>query len=165
MKGHNPMTTLQFPALESRLLHTVRDEAASSVEEWRSESVRLCLTLFENVQSRVSENQREMEKVLEEGIEPRLMISIFGSLKGSLEGLLDDAHELVETISNVQRGLARSELLPEAIRMERAFHNLRDLVTDALAHTSEPPAPVDWDRIEEAKEDFKAGRKKRICWN
>jgi hypothetical protein len=154
------MTTLTKPSLERRLLGTVRDQvAAEPVRQWSEQSLRLCLDFLRKLRENASEMHQALEKDLADGVEARSFARDGGPILIDLDERIALVRELVEALSPAQ-GAAIESLVAELRWLQRENKATRDLLAEALSRASEPPRPVDWERVRAAEEAHARGETK-----
>jgi hypothetical protein len=154
------MKTLKIPSLDRRLLRTVGEEVeAEPVGEWPARSVQLALKLLREVRENVAVDLLQaLEQVLSEGIEARSFVRVYSRFLPDADNDLTQIQELIDRVCSVG-GAAGESLTAELRSLEEVYRTYRDRLAEALARASEPPRPIDWDRLKrESDADFAAGR-------
>jgi hypothetical protein len=154
------MTALVIPPFERRLLETVRERvAAEPVRQWPPRSLELCLDVLRRIRAGAADTRQTLEEVLAEGVEARSFARDYGPFLAPAEDQLAFVRELVESLSLMEDAASQS-LLAEVRLLEQEGKAFRDLLAEALARASEPPRPINWERVRAAEEAHARGETK-----
>jgi hypothetical protein len=157
------MTTLQFPSLERRLLHTLTNEVTSSVKDWPPQSFEVCLKLLRQLKESISVSRRNMVDVLADGIETRTLISFISMRLPVIDETISDIHLMVRALAIIDSPDEIKALVEEARDLEKEAQRFRDFLAKVFSDASQPSEPVDWVRVEAAGQEYKSGKMKRFC--
>jgi hypothetical protein len=154
------MTTLTIGSLERRLLQTLGEEVAvEPVHQWPQQSVELCLDLLRRMHANTARVRQGLEELLANGVEARSFARDTGPLLAIVDEQIASVRALVERLSPA-RDAASETLEVELRRLQQETQALRDLLAEALSRASEPPRPVDAERVRAAEEAHARGETK-----
>ena len=157
------MTTLQFPSLERRLLHTLTKEVESSVQDWPAESFEVCLHLLHQLKESVSAGTKKVLEVLAGGIETRELTSLISPHLSAIDETLTDIRLMLRALSKFDSRDEVISIMAAALELEKETHRFRCFLTNILSDASQPRGPVDWDRVEAAGQEYDSGKMRRFC--
>ncbi len=154
------MTALEIPSLHRRLVKTLRDEVENEpIREWDPESLQLCLKILRDSSEKTARVRQSLEELLAGGVEARSFARGFGPLLGAVEEHAANVRGIGEHLSKAKGAL------PEAVAAElavlaRETLAYRDLLSEALARSTEPPRPADPERVRASEETYARGEAK-----
>jgi hypothetical protein len=154
------MTTLLLPSFERQLLQTVREEVtAGRAHGWPQQKLQLSLDLLRLLREQTTRERQILEVILAHGVEARSFVRNCSPLLATTEDHLAKARDLVEWLSLTEDAASQS-LAAESRLLEQETQAVRNLLAEALARASEPPRPVDWDRVRASEEAHARGETK-----
>jgi hypothetical protein len=149
------MTTLTTPTLQRRLLLTVGEAVAKDRLE---ETIRLGVGVVREIRKSFDRGRQEFEDILARGVEARSFASSHGPLLPITDEYLVQLGRLLEELSGAEETPAES-FVAELRLHEKETIDFRDRLAKALSLATQPPGPVDWDRLRaESDADFASGR-------
>jgi hypothetical protein len=147
------MTTLSTPTLQSRLLRTVGEAVATNPEDV-GETIRLGVGIVRELRESVARMRQEIE----EGDEARLITESYGALMAAADENLIQLGNLIRLLPDGQ-GTPAQPFIAELRLLKGETDVFRNRLAEALSLASQPPKPLDWDRLKaESDADFAAGR-------
>ena len=154
------MTTLQIPSFERRLLQTVKEEmAAKPVRDWPQPSLQLGMDVLQRMRKECADMRLALEAELADGVETRSFAREYGPMLPVADGMVQSIRELIDQLSPAFDS-ASEMLLAEFRLLEQEENKYRDLLAEALGRASEPPRPVDAERVRAAEEAYARGETK-----
>jgi len=149
------MTALTSPTLQRRVLQVVSEAVAN---DRFGEAIRLGVGIVHEFRESVARMCREFDDDLAKGVEARSFVRTYGQLLRDTDELLVQLGRLLEEIAGAE-GTAAESFVTEMRLLEEDTGAFRVRLAEALSLASQPPVPVDWDRLkEESDADFAAGR-------
>ena len=103
--------------------------------------------------------RRALEDELGAGVDPRAFGRTYGEFLPIAEEQVAAIRDLIESLSPVEDPASES-LIAELRLHEHEAEAFHKLLAEALAHASEKPRPVDWDRVDAAGEAYASGKTK-----
>jgi hypothetical protein len=148
-------------SLERRVLKSVGEELAGvPVVQWTERSLRLCLALLRDLHETAAGMREALEGILAEGVEARGFAREYAPLLPVIEEQTRQAEELLQRVSPAKD--ASTEAVEAGLRrIVEEYQAYRDLLADALSRASQPPRPVNWERVRTAEEAHARGESKR----
>jgi hypothetical protein len=153
------MTTLTLP-FNRRLFKAVEEQAATEpVRTWPQGTLQSALGVLQQIRASAVDMRRELENELGSGVEPRLFIRTYSEVLPMADQQVADIRDLLDSLSPAEDPSSASLVAELRLHAQEA-QTFRDLLAEALAHASEPPRPVDWDRVDAAGEAYASGKTK-----
>jgi hypothetical protein len=154
------MTTLTLPSFDRRLLLTVKEQAATEpVRLWPQRTLRTALGVLREIRESAADMRKTLEEELAGGVEPRSFVRTYSDYLPKADEHVAIVRDLIESLSPPEDPTSQS-LVAELRLHEQEAQAFRTLLAEALSHASEPPRPVDWDRIDAAGEAYASGKTK-----
>jgi len=149
-----------MPSFNRRLFETVKEQAASEpVRTWPKQTLRTALGVLREIRESAADMRKALEEELAAGVEPREFVRKYSELLPRADEHVTAIQGLVESLSPPEDPSSQS-LVAELRLHEQEAQAFRALLAQAVAHASEPPGPVDWDRITAAGEAYASGKTK-----
>jgi hypothetical protein len=128
------------------------------VNDRLGETIRLGVGVVRELRESVARMRRELEDNLAEGVEARSFARSSGPTLPVMDEYLLQLGGLLEELSGAD-GTPAEGFVTELRLLEKETEAFRDRLAEALSLVSQPPGPVDWDRLKrESDADFAAGR-------
>jgi hypothetical protein len=154
------MTALTLPSFNTRVVQTVGKQAASEpVRTWPSRTLQTALGVLQGIRASAFDMRRELADELASGVDPRLFVRNYGAILPMADEHVAAIRDLIDSLSPVEDPSSAS-LVAELRLHEQEALAFRTFLAEALAHASEPPRPVDWDRVDAAGEAYASGKTK-----
>jgi hypothetical protein len=154
------MTTLTIPSFNRRLLQTIKEQAASEpVHTWPKQTLRTALGVLREIRESAADMRKRLEEELAAGVEPRWFVRTYSEFLPRADEHVAAIRGLLESLSPAEDPSSQS-LVAELRLQEEEAQAFRALLAQALSQASEPPHPVDWDRINAAAEAYASGKTK-----
>jgi hypothetical protein len=154
------MTTLTLPSFNRRVLQTVGEQAATEpVRTWPRRTLQTALGVLQGIRASAFDMRRELENELASGVEPRWFVRTYSEVLPMADEHVAAIRDLIDSLV-AGEDLSSQSLVAELRLHEHEAQAFRDLLAEALAQASDPPHPVDWDRVDAAGEAFASGKTK-----
>jgi hypothetical protein len=122
------------------------------------EAIRLGVGIVRELRESVARMRREFEDELAEGVEARSFYRSYSPLLPPTDDCIRELGRLLEALAGAE-GTAGESFVAELRLLEKEYITTRDFLAEALARASEPPRPIDYERLKQQSDaDFAAGR-------